>query len=265
MNDRPEKKPKTVPFLMVPKHLAARTDLHPIDKLVWACIRDRIGNNGKAWPGGRKLAADLGVTRPTVLDALDRLAAAGDLLVEKRGRGRTNHYRTPPASGQEPLPVETPKRSRTLTSPNAGSGQEPLRAVVKNLDPNTDPLNQTHKGEAAAPPVVDEKASESNGTAGRIMAAWCRGFKSRTGSTVAQGAKGRLAGTVKRLLADFDESALTGSVAAWFSKDRGDYGVELFEKKLQGGDRDLLPRPEQAPKRDEYSERKLAEMRGHRP
>jgi len=163
MNDRPEKKAKTEPFLMVPKPLAARTDLHPIDKLVWACIRDRLGNNGKAWPGGRTLAADLGVSRPTVLDALDRLAAAGDLLVERRGRGRTNHYRTPPASGQEPLPVETPKRSRTLTSQNAGSGQEPLRAVVKNLDPNTDPLNQTHKKSAAAPPTAEEKASSKTG------------------------------------------------------------------------------------------------------
>jgi hypothetical protein len=97
------------------------------------------------------------------------------------------------------------------------------------------------------------------------MAAWCEGFKSRTGSAVAQGAKGKIAGTVKRLLADYSEADLSGAVSAWFAKNRGDYGVELFEKKLQGGDRDLLPRPEQLPPRDEYSERKLAEMRGQRP
>ena len=70
---KPEKKPKTEPFLMVPKALAARKDLLAIDKLLWAEIRDRIGVNGKCWPGGRKLAADLGVNRDTILASIARL------------------------------------------------------------------------------------------------------------------------------------------------------------------------------------------------
>jgi hypothetical protein len=260
MSGRPENKPKAEPFLMLPKTLAARTDLHPIDKLLWACIRDRIGTNGKAWPGGRTLAADLGVNRDTILAGIVRLEATGDLTVTRRGNGRTNHYTLSDESGRKIQPVGKSNRPETP----AGGGRKIQPVAAGNSGPNkTDPLNKTQGG-AASLPASEEKAS-SNGAAGRVVAAWCEGFKSRTGSAVAQGAKGRLSGTLKRLLADFDERILTQAVAAWFARDRGDYGVELFEKKLQGGDRDLLPRPEQSPPRDEYSERKVAEMRGQEP
>jgi len=260
MNDRPEKKPKTEHFLKVPKPLAARTDLHPIDKLVWACIRDRLGRNGKAWPGGRTLAADLGVNRDTILASILRLEATGDLTVTRRGNGRTNHYTLSDESGRKTQPVGKPNRPETP----ARGGRKLRPEAAGNSGPNTDrPIELDPMG-AAAPPVADEKAS-SNGAGGRLVKAWCEGFKRWIGNPVTRGAKGRLAGTVKRLLADFSEDTLTTAVAAWFAKDRGDYGVELFEKKLQGGDRDLLPRPEQSPPRDEYSERKLAEMKGQRP
>ena len=96
-----------------------------------------------------------------------------------------------------------------------------------------------------------------------MMAAWCEGFKRRTSNAVVQGGKGKLSGTIKRLVKDYSEADLSGAVSAWFARDRSDYGVELFEMKVQGGDRELLPRPEQSPPRDENSERKLARLKGN--
>ncbi len=80
-------------FYKLPKTLAARRDLSPIDKLIYAVIADRIGANDHCWPGVRRLAADVGCHRATVSQAVGRLEAAGLVTVEHGCLGRTNRYR----------------------------------------------------------------------------------------------------------------------------------------------------------------------------
>lgn len=38
-------------FYKLPQDIAARSDLTASAKIVYAVIRDRIGQNGKSWPG----------------------------------------------------------------------------------------------------------------------------------------------------------------------------------------------------------------------
>ena len=53
-------------FYKLPQDLAARTDLTPSAKLVYAVIADRIGANGKCWPGERSISRDAGMGLMTV-------------------------------------------------------------------------------------------------------------------------------------------------------------------------------------------------------
>ena len=135
-------------FYKMPAEIMGCRNLKATSKLVFAVVKDRIGQHEYCWVGMRKLAEDTSLTRPTVSAALAELEEVGLLLVERRGDGRSNHYRLPPesgkellpVSGQKSLPVKKPKRSKTLTA----GGKESLPEPAKNLYPNqTDPLNHT--------------------------------------------------------------------------------------------------------------------------
>ena len=79
-------------FYKLDKDIAARLDLTAADKILLAIIRDRQGQNGKAWPGLRKLGDDAGVDKATVKRSIERLADKGLLTVEPRGRGKSHFY-----------------------------------------------------------------------------------------------------------------------------------------------------------------------------
>ena len=125
--------------------LAKRQDLTSTDKVILAIIEDRIGQNGACWPGIRKLARDAGVHESTVLASIQRLQKSGDLLVKKRGSGRSNLYSLGPKSGGKTQALGKSKRSE-----NAGSGvrKTQAQALVKPEHNQTDQLNKT-KGETS--------------------------------------------------------------------------------------------------------------------
>lgn len=63
------------------------------DKLVLAEIGARLGfDRNHAWPSIPRLAADLGLSEPTVKRAIARAIERGYLTCEKRGFGGSNHY-----------------------------------------------------------------------------------------------------------------------------------------------------------------------------
>ncbi len=224
-------------FYKLPQDIAARTDLPPSVKLVYAVTVDRIGNNGLCWPSIRTIGRDAGLSHQCVINALAKLESADLISVERRGRGKVNHYRT----GTEPVKkvdrLKKPNQSRKLTS----ASQETLPLPVKKVDSNqTDPLNQ--RG-AAAPPDSEQKTPGRNGAGGRLVKAWIDGYRRQMGRAFPTSAKGQLAGTIKRLLVDFSEDELTKAVQRWFSTARPDYGVQLFEARLRGGNAELLNRP----------------------
>ena len=62
-------------------------------KLVLAEIGARLGfDRNHAWPSIPRLAADLGLSEPTVKRAIARAIERGYLTCEKRGFGGSNHY-----------------------------------------------------------------------------------------------------------------------------------------------------------------------------
>ena len=132
----------TRPFYQLPKDIAARRDLHASDKLVLAAITDRIGRNGKCWPGIRRLARDTGLTEETVGTCIGRLQGAGCIRVERRGNGRANHYFLPDESAQE---IRTPPKAKRPRNPGGGAQRIRTEAPKKSAHNYTDPLNKTKK------------------------------------------------------------------------------------------------------------------------
>jgi len=108
-------------FYRVPAPLAARRDLPSSAKIILAIIAFRIGRNGVAWPGIRKLAADAGLNSKTVSEAILRLEAAGDLLIERQSNGQTNIYRLPSSSCFHDL-------AKDKTTPETGTVRKPGRS-----------------------------------------------------------------------------------------------------------------------------------------
>jgi len=127
-------------FYKLSMALASRADLTGSDKVVLAIIIDRMGHNGKCWPGTRTLARESGLHRETVLECIGRLEGCGDLVVRRRGNGKGNHYALPDKSGRQIRPVGKTDRSETPT----GGGRKTRPEAVGNSDHNqTDQLNQT--------------------------------------------------------------------------------------------------------------------------
>ena len=126
-------------FYKLNQELAARKDLNGSDKVLFAVIADRVGKNGKCWPGTRKLAENTGLNRETVIKATKRLESAGLLIVERRKNGQGNHYRTSLESGRKTQPVGKPNRSENPTT--TGRKTQP-EAVGKPNHNQTDQLTR---------------------------------------------------------------------------------------------------------------------------
>lgn len=119
--------------------IAKRRDLKPSDKVVFAVIFDKIGDNSFCWPGVRTIAQNSGLTTTTVTQSIRRLEASGLLTAERRGAGKSTHYCIP-ESALETMTVKKQKRVR-----NYDSGVLETNAQAREkLTPNqTDTLNQT--------------------------------------------------------------------------------------------------------------------------
>ena len=123
-------------FCQLPKALAARRDLFPSDKIVWAVIVDRIGDNESAWPGTRRIAKDSGLNRGTVKAAIRRLSGKGLLDIEPGRDGDTNRYRV---GGSIADPGQPSARASGET--RGGSGNGPKRTHGTN-PPTSHAANQ---------------------------------------------------------------------------------------------------------------------------
>ncbi|MFC1635164.1 helix-turn-helix domain-containing protein [Planctomycetota bacterium] len=126
-------------FYKLPARVAERRDLKPSDKVVFAVVIDRIGDNSSCWPGVRTIAQDSGLTTTTVTKSVRRLEAAELLLPDRRGPGKSTHYRVV-ESALETNTVEKRKRVRNYDSSVLESSTEAREKVTQN---QTDTLNQT--------------------------------------------------------------------------------------------------------------------------
>jgi DNA-binding transcriptional MocR family regulator len=98
-------------FYKLSTDMARRRDLSGSAKVIFAVILGRIGHNGHAWPGIRRIANDAGVNVKTAMRAVHELSDAGLLQIENRGNGLSFSYRlTVPETGA--LPKLVRKRSQ---------------------------------------------------------------------------------------------------------------------------------------------------------
>lgn len=85
-------------FYKMPADILARTDLHLTAKVVYCVIVDRMGRNGKCWPGVRRLAKDCAISAEGARRAIAQLAEKKLINIdaaEDRKRGQSNHYSLP--------------------------------------------------------------------------------------------------------------------------------------------------------------------------
>lgn len=127
-------------WLKIQAEVLARKDISASAKLVYSIIADRMGNNGKAWPGMRRIAADCGIGIATAHDAVKRLEAVGLLTVEHpqgNPAGKCNVYKL------------TPERAENRTFGNNDVSETERRTYLKPNAERTenrtkpDQVNQT--------------------------------------------------------------------------------------------------------------------------
>ena len=127
-------------FAKLPHNILSRTDLAPAAKLVFAIIADRIGDNGEAWPGLRKLATDCGISPATAAKATKCLEAVGLIaIVHTPGNpgGQTNRYRLGECSDSATYQKVNVPKSEQVTYQKVDSERS-----LFSTEP--DPYNQTH-------------------------------------------------------------------------------------------------------------------------
>jgi len=174
----------TQKFFKMPQRLAARTDLTPADKLVYAVIADRLGHNGYSWPSYKTIAADAGLSRRGAQGSVYRLRTAGLLLVEEAGtgRGRTNHYAlSAPADPQTPQEADVKSAEIapfTLERAHGVRGKGPTLSA-HNLRPNQTTEEETKKKKKKkgreskkTPKVVFDEATATFAVAEDLLTRW---------------------------------------------------------------------------------------------
>jgi hypothetical protein len=116
--------------------------LTPGEKVVWAVLANRIGENGFCWPGVRTIATDTGLTVTGILKCLQSLQRKKLLRIENQGNGKANHYRLTDGSAQQSLALNRVKRSTEL---NTGAQQSCAQALNRVELNKTDPFNKTQR------------------------------------------------------------------------------------------------------------------------
>ncbi len=80
-------------FVQTPVHVVRCRSLPPVAKTTYDVLLSYRNAAGLAYPGQARLAAEVGVSEPTVRRALRLLAAVGLVEPQRRGQGLTNTYR----------------------------------------------------------------------------------------------------------------------------------------------------------------------------
>lgn len=151
-------------FASVPKDLIYHSGLTAYDLRVYATLAERAVSKGHAWPGIRRIASDLNMSKSTVQQAIERLESIGAVVVERRD-GKSNDYWLPfwtvpgdgtrtrrryttvPGDGTDRVPGDGTELDKDRTRPTELpaqrwarrwcelTGQQPTRAVLKRFIP----------------------------------------------------------------------------------------------------------------------------------
>ena len=233
--------------------LLGRTDLSWGTARVYLALADLTRGYGKERDAVSlgQIGERAGMERKHVVRALRLL---GNLGLYARGKpvGQTaiRWVVWPPPSAPGKGAVGVPKAGSTSTRkgvPCAGSRSVPKAGSRSVPRAGTHQEGRsTKKGRAAKPP-----------SAGNLVKGWAEGLKDRD---IPFENRGKVAGAFKRMLGKGGASRqeqLTQAIKRWFGADRGDFGIELFEIKINGGDKELLGRSGSSRKEIEEYARQL--------
>lgn len=114
--------------------------------LVLLALADHADDDGRCWPGMKRLAARTRTSVPTVRRAIHELEAIGELTIEQLGTGhRSTRYRLRPGQGcqsetsQSDTPEVSTRSRRGVTGDTAGMSRvrpEPSRPVRRESSKN---------------------------------------------------------------------------------------------------------------------------------
>lgn len=226
-------------YVKVPLWLLERRDIEASDKLIYAKLRDREGENGVSWPGQRCIGRDTGLGTGTVWRAVNRLVAAGLLEVVRagsKGGKRTNRYIV-----IEPERPDTEHKRPDLERPGTEHKRPDLEREAPRIGAKPDQENQTKRTrprEPAAPaePGTDLFGVETGGKPKRrragkgaakdgepdtltrdVVAAWVETYTRARGK--APKLSGKDVGTLKRIahemaVGDLDDARAHFELAA---------------------------------------------------
>ena len=79
-------------YTQVPNFLLKMKEITSGDKMTFAMILSYAWQNDSCFPGQAKLAEDMGVDERTIRRHIQALQAAGLLVIQQRGQGKTNIY-----------------------------------------------------------------------------------------------------------------------------------------------------------------------------
>ena len=79
-------------FTQVPNILLNRAELSSNAKVAYTKLLSYAWHNNRVFPGQERMAADTGMSRPTVSRAIGQLEQEGWLEIKRRGQGKTNIY-----------------------------------------------------------------------------------------------------------------------------------------------------------------------------
>ena len=79
-------------FTQVPNILLKRAELSSNAKVAYAKLLSYAWHQNRVYPGQERMAADTGMSRPTISRAIQELVRDGWLEVRRRGLGMTNIY-----------------------------------------------------------------------------------------------------------------------------------------------------------------------------
>jgi len=142
-------------FVKLAIAILERPDLPASAKIVHAFLRDAAGDDGKCWPGIRRIGQGCGLDKSSVLRAVSRLEVAGLIAVERRENGRSSLYRFP-ETGSVSRPVA--KRDRSQSAAGGGRRSRPEASAKCDLNQKEGKAKRK-KGRAARSPSPDGRVA----------------------------------------------------------------------------------------------------------
>ena len=94
----------TMQFWKIPVTVASRTDLNPIDKLVYSYLMDKQGGNGSSWPSLSTISIAIGSKERTVRRSCQNLKKYG-LVTEKLRSGTSSLWTVITPDENDPSPI----------------------------------------------------------------------------------------------------------------------------------------------------------------